>query len=75
MTSADISRSDPAASAALPDVLAGPILRRVDPNRLRIWLIGSRRLDGKLLLHPAGHGPRRLSLAWRNIWALIGRAT
>ncbi|MCI0510136.1 MULTISPECIES: alkaline phosphatase D family protein [Chromohalobacter] len=37
--------------ASLPDVLAGPILRRALPNRLVIWLVGSRSLDLTLTLH------------------------
>jgi len=38
-------------SASLPDVLAGPILRRALPDRLVIWLVGSRSLDLTLTLH------------------------
>ncbi|MBB3230925.1 alkaline phosphatase family protein [Halomonas stenophila] len=48
--------------ASLPDVLAGPLLRRLTPDRLLIWLVASRPLTLKLLLHPEGHGPRRLTL-------------
>lgn len=74
MTSADTARLDPAASAELPDVLAGPILRRLAPDRLRIWLVGSRPLSGRLLLHPEGHGPRRLALNERRVRHLpLGR--
>ncbi len=38
-------------SASLPDILAGPILRRALPDRLVIWLVGSRPLDLTLTLH------------------------
>ncbi|MBS9405544.1 alkaline phosphatase family protein [Halomonas sp. TRM85114] len=48
--------------APLPDVLAGPLLRRITPQRLVIWLVGSRRLDMTLMLRPAGYPPRRLTL-------------
>ncbi len=50
------------ANESLPDVLAGPLLRRLAPDRLLIWLVASRPLTLKLLLHPEGHGPRRLTL-------------
>ncbi|ATJ83670.1 alkaline phosphatase family protein [Halomonas beimenensis] len=60
--------------APLPDVLAGPLLRRLSPERLLIWLVGSRPLEGRLLLHPEGHAPRRLSLNERRVRRLpLGR--
>ncbi|MCK2042812.1 alkaline phosphatase family protein [Chromohalobacter sp. TMW 2.2308] len=37
--------------ASLPEVLAGPILRRALPDRLVIWLVGARPLDLTLTLH------------------------
>jgi hypothetical protein len=46
----------------LPDVLAGPLLRRLTPGRLVLWLVASRPLELTLMLHPAGHPPRRLLL-------------
>ncbi|CAM4085559.1 alkaline phosphatase family protein [Vreelandella rituensis] len=46
----------------LPDVLAGPLLRRITPKRLLIWLVGSCALELSLLLQPAGKPPRRLNL-------------
>ncbi|MFG6159423.1 alkaline phosphatase family protein [Halomonas sp. 1390] len=49
-------------TAPLPEVLAGPILRRLSAERLVIWLVGSRPLAPSLMLHPAGHTPRRLVL-------------
>src|SRR5690606_35013215 len=49
-------------SAVLPPVLAGPILRRLEPNRLVLWLVGSTPLSLTLLLEPAGEAPRRVTL-------------
>ncbi|MCD0503174.1 alkaline phosphatase D family protein [Bordetella petrii] len=49
-------------SAPLPPVLAGPILRRMEPGRLVMWLVGSERLDLTLELRPAGAEPWRLPL-------------
>lgn len=49
-------------SASLPPVLAGPILRRLDSQRLVIWLVGSTALSLDLLLEPEGVAPQRLTL-------------
>ncbi|MGM0982174.1 MAG: alkaline phosphatase family protein [Pseudomonadota bacterium] len=49
-------------TAPLPEVLAGPILRRLSAERLVIWLVGSRPLELSLMLHPTGQPPRRLTL-------------
>ncbi|WP_189393154.1 alkaline phosphatase D family protein [Alcaligenes pakistanensis] len=49
-------------SASLPPVLAGPILRRLDSQRLVIWLVGSTALSLDLLLEPEGAAPQRLTL-------------
>ncbi|MGY2399557.1 alkaline phosphatase D family protein [Pseudomonas sp. SDO5271_S396] len=38
-------------SAPLPAVLAGPLLRRLEPRRLVLWLVGSRALELTLELH------------------------
>ncbi|WP_242457938.1 alkaline phosphatase D family protein [Halomonas sp. YLGW01] len=49
--------------APLPDVLAGPLLRRVAPERLVLWLVGTRALPLELELTPAdGSEARRLVL-------------
>ncbi|MEE1889469.1 alkaline phosphatase D family protein [Pseudomonas carassii] len=42
------------ATASLPLVLAGPILRRLEPQRLAIWLVGSQPLQPEFLLDQAG---------------------
>ena len=52
----------PDISGALPPVLAGPILRRLEPNRLVLWLVGSTPLSLTLLLEPAGETLRRVTL-------------
>ncbi|PMZ92777.1 MULTISPECIES: alkaline phosphatase D family protein [unclassified Pseudomonas] len=44
------------ATASLPLVLAGPILRRLEPQRLAIWLVGSQPLQAEFLLDQAGIG-------------------
>ncbi|TXF98168.1 alkaline phosphatase family protein [Massilia arenae] len=49
-------------SADLPPVLAGPILRRIEPGRLLLWLVGSDVLDLSLELAPQGAPARRLRL-------------
>ncbi|WP_280547471.1 MULTISPECIES: alkaline phosphatase D family protein [unclassified Halomonas] len=61
-------------TAPLPEVIAGPILRRLSAERLVIWLVGSRPLELGLMLHPAGHPPRRLTLNARRLQRLpLGR--
>ena len=49
-------------SADLPSVLAGPILRRLEPGRLVLWLVGSAALDLVLELAPSGAAPRSVRL-------------
>ena len=51
----------------LPEVLAGPILRRMEPGRLRIWLVATRRLDLELVLQPEGDALRTLALDKRHV--------
>ena len=45
-----IVSSTPATQQHLPDVLAGPLLRRLQPERLLLWLVGSRPLTLSLQL-------------------------
>ena len=47
---------------ALPPVLAGPLLRRLEPTRLVLWLVGSRALALTLRLQPAGSATLDLAL-------------
>ncbi|MFL1491739.1 alkaline phosphatase D family protein [Pseudomonas antarctica] len=42
-------------AGTLPAVLAGPLLRRLEPRRLVVWLVGSRELSPTLRLHVAEH--------------------
>jgi hypothetical protein len=46
----------------LPPVLAGPVLRRLEPGRLVLWLVGSAALDLTLVLVPKGGSPLRMRL-------------
>lgn len=43
-------------------MLAGPILRRLEPGRLVLWLVGSTALDLTLELRPHDAAPRRVPL-------------
>lgn len=55
-----LSLSQP--SSNLPPVLAGPILRRLDSQRLVLWLVGSSSLSLDLILEPEGCPPQRIPL-------------
>jgi len=48
--------------SSLPPVLAGPILRRLEPGRLVLWLVGSAPLELTLVLAPRGGTQQRLTL-------------
>ncbi|WP_229408736.1 alkaline phosphatase family protein [Massilia yuzhufengensis] len=50
----------------LPPVLAGPLLRRLEPGRLVLWLVGSAPLALTLVLAPEAGAPLRLQLDARN---------
>ncbi|WP_089689017.1 alkaline phosphatase D family protein [Billgrantia gudaonensis] len=68
MTSSDTAHD------ALPDVLCGPLLRRLAPDRLTLWLVGSRSLELTLMVRPEGAPPRRLSLGEERLKCLpLGR--
>lgn len=55
-------------------MLAGPILRRLEPDRLVLWLVGSAPLDLSLVLAPEQQAPRRLRLDARSCRVIrIGR--
>ncbi|MBP5090312.1 alkaline phosphatase family protein, partial [Pseudomonas chlororaphis] len=43
-------QSAPPATLTSPPVLAGPLLRRLEPTRLVLWLVGSRALELTLRL-------------------------
>ncbi|WP_227370231.1 alkaline phosphatase family protein [Halomonas sp. M20] len=53
---------DDSVSNPLPDVLAGPILRRVETRRLVLWLAATRPLTLRLVLHPDHLEPRSIAL-------------
>ena len=62
------------APEALPPVFAGPILRRLEPGRLVLWLVGSAPLDLTLVLAPKAGAPRRLALDARSCRVIrVGR--
>ncbi len=62
------------APEGLPPVLSGPILRRLEPGRLVLWLVGSAPLDLTLVLAPGDGAPRRLALDARSCRVVrIGR--
>lgn len=62
------------AAPPLPDVLAGPLLRRLAPERLTLWLVASQPLELALMLHPAGLPPRRLPLGEERLQRIpVGR--
>lgn len=49
-----------AVTETLPPVLAGPLLRRVEPGRLVFWLVASRPLALALVLQSAAHALQRV---------------
>ena len=64
----------PSTSASIPPVLAGPILRRLEPGRLVLWLVGSAPLNLALVLEPDGEPCRRIDLDERHCRTLrVGR--
>jgi len=50
------------AHAPLPAVLAGPLLRRLEPGRLVLWLVASGELNLHLWLQPEGQAPQTHAL-------------
>ncbi|WP_150305663.1 alkaline phosphatase D family protein [Pseudomonas saliphila] len=52
---------DPA-NVALPTLLTGPLLRRLAPERLLIWLVATRPLDFQLTVQPTGSAERTIVL-------------
>src|SRR5690606_41688108 len=49
-----------AVTETLPPVLAGPLLRRVEPGRLVFWLVASRPLALALVLQSGAHALQRV---------------
>ena len=49
-------------SPPLPEVLAGPLLRRLEPHRLLFWLVASKPLSLELKLYPPEHPSRSIGL-------------
>ena len=64
----------PMDDAPLPDVLAGPLLRRLAPDRLVLWLAATRPLELILALTPTGEATRRLLIGAQHCRRLpVGR--
>ena len=53
---------DISTSSSLPPVLAGPLLRRLEPGRLVLWLVGTTPLALTLVLAPRGGTSQRIVL-------------
>jgi hypothetical protein len=63
MQTAPLSAGNTMASHnTLPDVLAGPLLRRIEPGRMALWLATSRQLSLNLALYPDDEPARHISL-------------
>ncbi|WP_407920246.1 metallophosphoesterase family protein [Halopseudomonas litoralis] len=58
----DLLKMPTSTADALPPVLAGPLLRRLERDRLVLWLVGSRPLSLTMLLEPSGESARRVEL-------------
>ncbi|RUR29019.1 alkaline phosphatase D family protein [Vreelandella nanhaiensis] len=60
-------------SDTLPDVLVGPLLRRISPTRLVMWLVATRPLIMSLVLNPGASNEQRFSLSGHHQCLPIGR--
>ncbi|MGO3058176.1 MAG: alkaline phosphatase D family protein [Halomonas sp.] len=58
---------------ALPDVLVGPLLRRISPTRLVMWLVASRSLAMSLVLRPGDRDEQRFNVNDHHQRLPIGR--
>ncbi|NBF10957.1 alkaline phosphatase D family protein [Pseudomonas sp. Fl4BN1] len=64
----------PLTTPNLPSVLAGPLLRRLEPTRLVLWLVGSRPLSLTLLLQASGSPTQDIALDSRQCQVIpVGR--
>lgn len=57
----------------LPDVLVGPLLRRLAPSRLVLWLVATRPLEMQLVLQPDSHAAQVLPLARNHQCIAVGQ--
>jgi hypothetical protein len=57
----------------LPDILVGPILRRISTTRLVLWIIATRPLNMTLVLRPGQSDAESIGLAHRQQCIAIGR--
>lgn len=59
-------------SSVLPTVIAGPILRRVTPDHVALWLVTTRRVSLTLELFPAGADDMHINLAAHDRTVAVG---
>ena len=57
------SEQTSASAQPLPDILVGPLLRRITPTRWVMWLVASREVNMHLKLQPARHPAQTYPLA------------
>jgi hypothetical protein len=57
----------------LPDILVGPILRRISSTSLVLWIIATRPLNMTLVLRPGQSDAESIGLAHRQQCIAIGR--
>ncbi|GEN27798.1 hypothetical protein HVA01_14440 [Halovibrio variabilis] len=57
----------------LPDIVVGPLLRRISTTRLVLWLVATRPLDMTLVLHPGRADSQSIDLAPHQQCLAIGK--
>ncbi|MGO2243218.1 MAG: hypothetical protein ACTH5D_15815 [Halomonas sp.] len=57
----------------LPDILVGPLLRRISTTRLVMWIVATRPLTMTLVLRPGQHDAESIGLAHHHQCVAIGK--
>ncbi|MGA6100135.1 alkaline phosphatase D family protein [Stutzerimonas marianensis] len=57
-----VTPAPPSLQADMPLVLAGPLLRRLEPDRLVMWMVTRESLSLHMSLYPEGESPRLFAL-------------
>ncbi len=57
----------------LPDILVGPLLRRISTTRLVLWVVASRALNMTLILRPEQSDAESIGLAHHHQCIPIGQ--
>ena len=57
----------------LPDILVGPLLRRISTTRLVLWMVATRRLNMTLILRPGQSDAASIGLAHHQQCIPIGQ--